>query len=197
MAEKIKLLNGVTVSFENTGINILYHRNTLNISYTNPDDRFDYFSLIILTAKESSLDRARKIITEYEELIPIREIIIVGNSLQKPENIQTEKQVKFIVHKKRQTPIITSVKEAFSCISSFSRFAVICPANKMFIEKDKLERMLKTVKNSNIKFAAPLVNGKRTHPVVINRGGFEEIKSVRKELGFRYISRKLFKEVIL
>ena len=196
MAEKIKLLNNALIAFGNSGVNVSYYGDTLNVPYINPTG-FGYFSLIILTAKESSLDRARKIITEYEELIPIREIIIVGNLSQKLENIQTAKQVKFFVHKKRKTPIITSVKEALSCISNFSQFAVICPANKMFIEKDKLEKMLKTVKNSNIKFAVPLVNGKRTHPVVISKGGFEGIKAVRKELGFRHISKKLFKEVVL
>jgi hypothetical protein len=196
MAEKIELLNGAALYFKNTGVEISYEKNKFNIPYINLDG-FAYFSLIILTAKENNLNKAKEIIAKYGDLVPIREIIIVGNTLQDPEEIETSKTIKFLVHKKKRTPIITSVKEALSCISNFSQFAIICPASKRCIEAENVEKMMKIALQSNQNFLVPSTNHRKAHPVIIRRDGFEEIKSVRKELGLKYISRKFFKEVSL
>lgn len=196
MAEKVKLLNDAVLSFDNNGVKVSYDKKICGITYANPN-RFAYFSLVILTAKENNLGRAKGIIAKYESLIPIKEIIIVGNLMQKPEGIRTSKTVKFLVHKKKRMPIITSVKEALSCISNFSQFAVICPANKECIKREVIEKIMKIAIKSGESFLVPSINNKKTHPVIITRKGFEELKSVRKELGLKYISKKFFREVAL
>ncbi len=194
MGEIIKFENGLKVHFTKTGIAYRYKSLSGKINYF-PVEHYVYFSLIVLSAKEKSLERAKEIINRYESIVSMREIVLVGNANQQIQEIETNKPIKFIEHRKKQTPIITSVKEALSCISNFSTFAVVCPASKTCIEKSELKNILKNAKEKEFEFVVPKVQGKRMHPVIISKNGFAKIKAIRKELGFKYISKNFFKEV--
>ncbi len=194
MGEIIKFENSLEVYFTRTGIAYHYKSHSGKINYF-PAERYVYFSLIVLSAKEKDLERAREIINRYDGIASMREIILVGNANQQIQEIKTNKPIKFIEHRKKQTPIITSVKEALSCISNFSTFAVVCPASKECIEKSELESILKNAKGKEFEFIVPKAGEKRLHPVIIGKNGFAKIKAVRKEQGFKYISKNFFTEV--
>ncbi len=194
MGEIIKLENGLKMHFTSNNVVFYYKDFSGKINYA-PKAKYAYFSLIILSANEKNLNRAKEILNQYSSIVSMKEVIIVGNAAQRAEEMKTDKLIKFIEHRKKRTPIITSVKEALSCISSFSMFAVVCPASKECIEKSKLENILKIAKGKEFEFIVPKNKGKRLHPVIINKKGFAKIKTVRKEQGFKYISRNFFKEV--
>ncbi len=193
---KIILLNGLGIQFHIEGISFSYESKRIFKPYINPSD-YPYFSLILLSVREESLNQAVTLINSYEHIPVIKEIIIVGNEKQDLQKIMHIQNVKFTTNSKENSPIITSVKQGLSCISHFSKFAIITPVNKKQLDTNLLGKFLRIVLIRNIDFAVPIISRERMHPIVINRSGFSRIKHIRKEQGLKYFSRILFKEVHL
>ena len=193
---KITLLNGLKMQFHAEGVDFSYKSKHIFKPYINPGD-YPYFSLILLSVREESLRSAVEIIHSYKNISAIRETIIVGNEKQNLQDIMHFQNVKFTTNSKKNSPIITSVKQGLSCISPFSQFAIITPVSKKQIDAKLLNKFLKTVLDKHIDYAVPLVSNERMHPIVISYAGFSKIKHIRKEQGLKYFSKILFKEVHL
>lgn len=195
-ARKITLLNGIRMQFQAEGISFSYKSNHIFKPYTNPRD-YPYFSLILLSAQEGSLRSAVTIIRSYKNIPAIRETIIVGNEKQNLQDIAHFRNIKFTINNKKNSPIITSVKQGLFCISPFSQFAIITPVSKKQLDAKLLDKFLKTILDKHIDYAVPLVSNERMHPIVVSRNGFSRIKHIRKEQGLKYFSKILFKDVYL
>ncbi len=193
---EVTLLNKLKVRFSSEGINFSYEGKHTFKPYVNPGD-YPYFSLILLSAQETSLQQAVKLIHSYKSIPAIREVIVVGNEKQDLQDIIHLQNVKFTINNKRNSPIITSVKQGLFCISPFSKFAIITPVSKNQLNANLLARFLKVILFKHIDFAIPLVSNERMHPIVISQSGFSRIKHIRKEQGLKYFSKILFKEVHL
>jgi CTP:molybdopterin cytidylyltransferase MocA len=193
---KIVLLNNIDVIYKNSGVEFAYKNKNVKIPYSNPSE-YPYFSLILLSAQEDTLDRALNILNQYKSIPVIREIIIVGNKFQDTSNIAKYPEIKFITNKKYKTPIITSVKYALFCTSKFSDFAIISPVSKKQIDEKQLESFMKIVWKNQIDFSVPVINNERMHPIIVKHTEFEKIKKIRKEQGIKYFSKKMFKEISL
>ncbi len=193
-SRKIKLLDGTEVLFSGDGIEFARSGNAVRFSYCDPA-RFPYFSLVLLAAREQSLERALHILSLYGGIPEIREAVIVGNENQDLEIVKRLKNVKFIVGKKQDSPIITSVKYALSCVSNFSQFAIISPVSKQHISAEEMKKFIKIVLESKTAFAVPVAGGSRMHPLIVRSTEFPRIRKVRKEQGLKYLSKISFTEI--
>ena len=192
----IRLLNNAELFYKTDGIYFVYKRRKAVIHYVNPGE-YPYFSLVLLSAQEEKLDRAKEIFDMYKDLPIIKETVVVGNVFQNTEQIKGIRNLKFATNKKINSPIITSVKYGLSCVSAFSKFAIITPVSKKQIKKEFLERFMKVVWKKQVDFAVPVINKERMHPIIIKYTEFDKIKRIRKEQGLKYFSKRSFKEVCL
>ncbi len=196
MNESIKLLDGTELLFTNSKLIVKSGEKTTEIIFKDPG-REIFISLILLSANEKNLAGAVSLYKLYKTIPQIKETIVVGNKTQNKKALRAYEDIKFVVNPKPDSPIITSVKYAISCISNFSQYALVCPVNKKNIEPEKLIEFMSNVVKNEFGFSVPLINKKRFHPVMIKNSEFDKIRKVRKEQGLKYFSKILFKEVEL
>ncbi len=196
MSRTVKLLNQKEIIFANHSIIVKFRNKIIESEFKNPGSNL-FISLVLLSANEQNLSRAITLHKYYKEIPHIKETIIVGNKFHNKKTLIKYDNIKFIINPKPESPIITSVKYALSCISNFSHYALICPVNKKIVNQEKLFEFIQTATEKELGFSVPIVNQKRFHPIMIKRSEFIKIRKIRKEQGLKYFSKILFKEVQL
>jgi len=147
-------------------------------------------ALILLGAKKCSDKNAKKTIAEINKTKFFSKVVFVyGPQTKKHINSFEVPDLRIVLNKKVELPIITSLKLGITSLSEKDRFAIFSFLSKPVSSKVflKISKKISSVKEGIV---IPLKNQKPTHPVAISKKFFKKIISLRKELGIPYLIRK-------
>jgi len=156
-------------------------------------------ALIVLGARKCNSKTALKsiLLINQAENIFSKIIFVCGTETKKYAEFFKSKDLRIVQNEKTRLPIITSLKQGITALSSDDDFFVFTFLSKPVPLKN-FETLIKTVRNSRKTGKGIVIlkiKGLPAHPVAISSKYFNIILKIRKELGLPYIIKKFRQDI--
>jgi hypothetical protein len=195
IGRQVDLLDGSRLHFQLDGIQRFQPSGKV---HSFPYPRAERFaSLLVLAAREREPSRILSILDAYRLLPSIREQIVIANPGLDPSPFHEEPALKWVTASSPEDILPTSLKGGLRALSRRAQQVILALANRPLLPAASLLVLLRAATDSPDRIIVPLVEGERSHPLILPRAVIESLIRTRKEKGLLYYVKRFGLEIQL
>lgn len=155
-------------------------------------------SFVILSSRDFDIKNIEDIVDKIEKLkrcYSIDIVFVVGNEevLETLNNTYKDRFYKGIISERIYAPVFSSFKCGLKAVSPFTCCAFLIYANRRL---ENFDILLKMVEEKDGEIVIPVINNKKSHPILFKKDLLKEIITLRKEKGIPYLLRRYSEKIV-
>ncbi len=155
-------------------------------------------SFVVLSSRDFDIKNIEDIVDKIGKLksyYSIDIVFVVGNEevLEALNNTYKDRFYKGIISERLNAPAFASFKCGLKAVSPFACCAFLIYANRKL---ENFNILLKMVEEKDGEIVIPVIDNKKSHPILFKKNLLKEIITLRKEKGIPYLLRRYSDKIV-